>query len=205
MEADTIKQVETKEKIKKEYLRRTRNLLETKLSSRNLIKAINTWAVPLARYSGPFLKWTREELKQMDQRTRKLMTTHKALYPRDDVDSLYVSRKEGGRGLASTEDSVDASILRLEDYIEKYEEGLITAIRNETDNTMDNRMTINRNQKWEEKQFFGRFKRLINNISHEKTWTWLRKRNLTRETESLLIAPSTKQRNKNHSYQSENR
>ena len=40
----------------------------------------------------------------MDQRTRKLMTMHKALHPRDDVDRLYVSRKEGGRGLASIED-----------------------------------------------------------------------------------------------------
>ena len=38
------------------------------------------------------------------------MTMHKALHPRDDVDRLYVSRREGGRGLASIEDSVDASI-----------------------------------------------------------------------------------------------
>ena len=42
MEAYTIKQVEMKEKIQKEYLRRTRKLLETKLSCRNLIKEINT-------------------------------------------------------------------------------------------------------------------------------------------------------------------
>ena len=48
-------------------------------------------------------------------------------------------------------------------------------------------MTITRKQKWEEKQLYGRFKRLINNISHEKTRTWLRKGNLKRETESLLI------------------
>ena len=61
--ADTIKQVEMKNKIQKEYLRRTRKLLETKLSSRNLIKGINTCAVPLFRYSGPFLKWIREELR----------------------------------------------------------------------------------------------------------------------------------------------
>ena len=86
MEADNIKQVEMKDKIRKEYLRRTRKLLETKLSSRNFIKGINTWAVPLDRYSGPFLKWTRDELKQMDQRTRTLMTMHKTLHPRDDVD-----------------------------------------------------------------------------------------------------------------------
>ena len=113
---------------------------------------------------------------------------HKALHPRHDVDRLYVSRKEGGRGLASIEESVDASIQRLEDYIQKHDGGLIKAIRNNTDNTMDNRMTITRKQKWEGKQLYGRFKRLINNISNDKTWTWLRKGNFKRETESLLIA-----------------
>ena len=41
------------------------------------------------------------------------MTMHKALHPRDDVDRLYVSRNEDGGGLASIEDSVDASIQRL--------------------------------------------------------------------------------------------
>ena len=46
----------------------------------------------------------------MDQRTRKLMTIYKALYLRDDVNRVYATRKEGGRGLASIEDSVDASI-----------------------------------------------------------------------------------------------
>ena len=37
LEADTIKQVEMKDKIQKEYLRRTRKLLEKKLSSWNPI------------------------------------------------------------------------------------------------------------------------------------------------------------------------
>ena len=157
-----------KDKILKKYLRRTRKILKTKLSSRNLIKGINTWALPLVRYLGPFLKWTKDELKQMDQRTRKLMTMHKALHPRNNVDRLYVSRKEGRRGLASIEDSVHASIQRLKDYIEKHEQGLITAIRNNADNTIDNRMTITRKQKWEEKQLYGRFKQPIN-ISHDKT------------------------------------
>ena len=110
LEADIIKQVQMKDKIQKEYLRRTRKLLETKISGRNFIKGINTWAVPLVRYLGPFLKWTRDELEQRDQRIRKVMTMHKALNSRDNVDRLYVSRKRGGRGLASTEDSVDASI-----------------------------------------------------------------------------------------------
>ena len=144
--------------------------------------------MPLVKYLGPFLKWTREELKQMDQRTRKLMTMHKALHPRDDVDRLYVSRKQAGRGLASIEDTVDASIQQLENYIEKHERGLITTIRTDTDNTINERMTTTRKQEWEGKQLYGRFKRLINNISHQTTWTCLRKGNLKRETESLLIA-----------------
>ena len=110
------------------------------------------------------------------------MTMHKALHPKDDVDRLYVPRKEGGRGLTSIEDSVDTSIQRHEDCIEKHERGLITAIGNNTDNTTDKIMTKTRKQKWEGKQLYGRFKRLINNISRDKTWTWLRKGNFKRET-----------------------
>ena len=118
------------------------------------------------------------------------MTLHKALHPRDDVDSLYVTRKKRERGLASIEDSVDASIQRLEDYIEKHERGLITDIRN--------RMTITRKQKWEEKQLYECFKRQINNISPEKTWTWLRKENFWKETKSLQIAAQNNAKRTNH-------
>ena len=49
------------------------------------------------------------------------MLKHKALHPRDDGEGLYVSRKEGGRGVANVEDSVDASLNRLGDYREKCE------------------------------------------------------------------------------------
>ena len=60
LEADNFKQEEMKEKIKKEYFRRKRKLLEAKQYCRNLIEGINTWAVSLVSYSGPFLKCTRE-------------------------------------------------------------------------------------------------------------------------------------------------
>ena len=73
------------------------------------------------------------------------------------MDRLYVPRKEGGRGRASIEDSVETSIQRLEDYIEKHERRLIMTIRNNTDNTIDNRMTKTRKQTWERKQLHRRF------------------------------------------------
>ena len=77
----------------------------------------------------------------MDQKTRKLITMHKALHPRDTFTD-YVSKKEVGRGFHSIEDSDDASKQRLEDYIENRGEGLITVNRNDTNNTKTNRMAI---------------------------------------------------------------
>ena len=94
LEADTIKQVEMKEKIQKEYLRRTRKLLKTKLSSRNLIIGMNTWSIPLVTYPGPFLKWTRDELKQMDPKTRKLITMY---IPETTLTTyMYQEKREEG-------------------------------------------------------------------------------------------------------------
>ena len=115
--------------------------------------------------------WTSEELQEMEQRTRKLMTIHKALLHRDDVDRLYVSRKEGRRGLGIIQDNTDASMQPLEDYIKKSKERLIIATRNNTDNTSINRAKIIIKQKCEEKQPYGHFKQQTSKISHEKTWT----------------------------------
>ena len=118
LEAYATKRVEMKRKLRKNILEELESNSRQNYRADTLSKEINTCAVPLVRYLGSFLKWTWEELKQMDQRTRKLITMHKALYPRHDVDRLYVSRKEGGR-IGSIEDSVDAAIQWLEDYIEQ--------------------------------------------------------------------------------------
>ena len=74
-----------------------------------------------------------------------------------------MSRKEGGRGLERIEDNVDGSIQQLEDYKEKHGERLITATRS---NTNDTKISRTRKQKWEEKQLYGRFKRLTRDMSN---------------------------------------
>ena len=104
---------------------------------------------------------TTEELKQMDQSTRKIMTMHKDFHPRDEVDRQYVSRKEGGRGPTSIEDSVDASIQRLDNYIQKPGRRLCTATKINTDNKRTNRTEIIRKQKWEVKTALWMFYKLI--------------------------------------------
>ena len=77
-----------KEKVKAEYLRRTRKVLESKLNSGNIFKAINTWAVSHFRYSDAFIDWIKEEISIIDGRTRKLLTMHKAHHPKDDVHRM---------------------------------------------------------------------------------------------------------------------
>ena len=195
LECDTIKREEMKEKIKREYLRRIRKILETKLNSRNLIKGMNTWAVSVVRYTGPFLGWTKEELQSMDRRTRKLMTMHKALHPRDDTDRLYVKRKEGGRGLISIEDCVQRAKVVLDRYVQTNSEEIIKSARDSaTNNKVENNGTVQqtRKERWEGKKLYGEFKRQIQDIADEKSWTWLRKGNLKRETESLIMAAQNK-------------
>ena len=71
---------------------------------------------------------------------------------------------------------------------------LIIAIRNNNDDMGISRTEITRKQKREEKQDYGSFKRRTSDISHEKTWTWQRKR----KTESLLIAAQNNAVRTNH-------
>ena len=92
--ADSIKHAEMREKVKKNISQEREKQLETKLH-RNLIKEINTWAVYLVKKtnSGTFLKWTWEELQQIHQKTRKLITMHKTLHPSDDTDRQCVQKR----------------------------------------------------------------------------------------------------------------
>ena len=98
IQADGMKHHEMKEKVKTEYSRRvrdTRNKIEWwKYNSRNKYGGIS-----LLRYSAAFLDCTGAELEQIDRRTRKLD-------PKSDIAKIYLSRKEGGRGLISVEETV---------------------------------------------------------------------------------------------------
>ena len=48
----------------------------------------------LVRFLRPFFKWTRNELRQMDQRTRKLITMHHTLDLRDGIDYMSEEKKK---------------------------------------------------------------------------------------------------------------
>ena len=50
IELDKLKETEMKEKITKEYKRRQRLILKSKLNGKNKVTAKNTWAVAIFRY-----------------------------------------------------------------------------------------------------------------------------------------------------------
>ena len=103
--------------VSKEYIRRLRKALKSKLNGGNLVCGVNTWAVSLLRYSAAFASWRKSELQATDRKTRKLLTIYEALHLKSDVDPLYILKKEVRRGLIFIEDCVELAIRSLEVYV----------------------------------------------------------------------------------------
>ena len=187
-----------KEKVGTEYKRRVKKVLKSKLNGGNMIAAINTWAVPLIRYSAPFLNWRRDQMKQLDRTTRKLMNMYQALHPRDSVVRLYLPRKEGGRGLISVEDCIDLATMSLENYIQKSNERLLTSARRDieegelgTEKEFKKQRKEARISDLEGKALHGQYFRQTKDFSANESWRWLRAGELKKETEGLIMAAQT--------------
>ena len=196
LEADKVKSSEMKTNVKKEYLRRVRKVLESKLNGGNLVKAINTWAISLIRYSAAFIDWNVMEVQALDRRTRKLMAMHGALHIKSNVDRLYLPRKEGGRGLISVEDTVEQAVVDLESYVKNSTESLLVAARKvngdfgdvESTAEVKQRKKEARKKNWRQKKLHGKFVSSTDDITGADRWTWIQKGTLKRQTESLIMA-----------------
>ena len=191
LEADRIKMDEMKEKVRKEYYRRVRKVLESKLNGGNVIKAMNTWAVAAVRYTAGILDWTVNELKEMDRKTRKLMTMNRALHPKADVDRLYVSRNEGGRGMMSIEECVRIEECSLSDYVKKIETNddsvLDSFIKDKTAVEFKKDSVAERTDGWKGKALHGQYPKKVEEMETQ-SWDWLRCGWLKKETEGMILA-----------------
>ena len=78
---EEIKHQQMKEKIKKEYIKRLKAILKSKLNSGNTVKAINSWAAPVIRYSAGIVDWKNSELCNMHRKIRKVLNMYQALHP----------------------------------------------------------------------------------------------------------------------------
>ena len=65
-----MKEQEMKDILRDEYVRRLKLVMRSILNGGNKIKAQNTWAVVLLRYSIGVIRWQKNELQNMDRMTR---------------------------------------------------------------------------------------------------------------------------------------
>ena len=164
METDTIKQVETKEGITKEYIRQTRILIESKFCCRNLIKEMNMWAVsPPDKMYRTILKIEKTGIQRNRPEDKKI-----DINAQDHTTERWYTHKEGRRALASIEESADASIRRFEDNIKtakkNYGQRPITAVTTSGLTEQQNLSNIN----GKKNKLYGYSKRQIGELSDEK-------------------------------------
>lgn len=113
LQMDKIKEGKKKDQFTREYKRKLKLVLRSKLIDKNKISGINSWAVAVIRYGVGIIGWSMEELRSLDRATRKIMTTNDVIHPEGDDDSLHVPRAKGVRGLISCESCVRIEESRL--------------------------------------------------------------------------------------------
>ena len=85
-----------------------------------------------------------------------MMTMYRELHLRDSTDRLYLTRKEGGRGLISIEDCVDIAELSLKEYVMKSEEKLISAARGNLTEEVESAKAYKKGERKKEEQASGK-------------------------------------------------
>ena len=77
----------------------------------------------------------------MDRTTRKTLTMYGVLYPKSDIDRLYLKRKHGGRGMISIETCVKSEESNLGLHVRESNEMLLKGVKKvgivKTENLME--------------------------------------------------------------------
>ncbi|KAF2891214.1 hypothetical protein ILUMI_14959 [Ignelater luminosus] len=120
-ESRGIDETQVKDRLRREYIKRVRKVLKRELNSKNRMLAIGEIAVPVLQYSFGVVNWKIKELENIDRETRKMLTTYKMHHLKADVDCLYTSRKDGGRGLMQVVGAYKAAIINLSYYLHSKE------------------------------------------------------------------------------------
>ena len=194
LEADGVKHEEIKDQIKKEYIRSVRNILKSKLNEVNIISAISSRAVSIVRYGVGIISWTKIELEELDRRTRKLIAMYVAHHLKADVDKLYLQRFEGGRGLLGLEDCVQVEVHSLEKHLSTSKEKILKeasrsrVMENNKCGRSKDEVHKEHHEKYEGKPLHGQFRKATKEVRSKRSWDWLKKGYLKKETKSTIAA-----------------
>ena len=109
-------------RVTKEYLNRIRKIWKSELNSYYKVTAHNTFEVPLITPTIGLLDWARDEIDQLDVKTRKVLTMTGSMHTNSDINRLYLTRKKGGRGLQCIADIFDTRQVHLAQLVEDEKE-----------------------------------------------------------------------------------
>ena len=193
LEGTDIMHKEMKKKVKEEYLRRVKLVARSRLYAGNVIKGINAWAVSVVRYSAGVLDWTKDELKAMDVRTRKLLTMCGVFHMKSNVDRLYMKRKEGGRGLMSVMECVKGEEIALKEYVVASDEWMLKVVGEnvqvvESKVEFKKRVAKKRVDDLRATHMHGTWWEGVKDVADGRSWQWLRGGYLAKSTEAYLFA-----------------
>lgn len=196
-----IDKANVKKNLIKTFTERTTQIFRTQLNSKNLSKAINTYAIPTLTYSFGVISWTKTELEQLNRTVRTLMTKHRNHHPRACIQRVTLPRHLGGRGFIDIEELHNKQLNNLQKYfIDKGENPFFKALMKiDTRHTplklanitlLENDLQAQKIRDWESKELHGRYKNLINKpfVDKNQTFQWLRKGELFPETEGFIMA-----------------
>ncbi|XP_063891152.1 uncharacterized protein LOC110374959 [Helicoverpa armigera] len=99
-----------------EYKRRVTAVCKTQLTGKHLIKALNTYAIPILTYSFGVIKWSKTDILQLERTTRTTLTKHNNLHPKSAIERLTIKRQNGGRGLIDIHHLWQKQISRLKAF-----------------------------------------------------------------------------------------
>ena len=69
--------------------------------------------IPVLTLTFGIIKWTKKELKQLDVKTRKILSCNGSFHVNSGIDRLYTRGDKGGRGLNSIVDVYIARIISI--------------------------------------------------------------------------------------------
>ena len=146
------------------------------------------------RYGAGIISWIKMELEELDWRTRKLMTIYGANHPKADVDRLHLQRCEGGRGLLGLEYCVQVEVNSLKKYLSTSNKKILKEVSRsriiENNKYRRNKEEIHKEirEKCKVKPLQGQFIKATEEIRSKRSWDWLKKGSLKKETENTIVA-----------------
>jgi hypothetical protein len=193
-----------KENLEKQFYLRIKSILKSKLNGNNLIKAVNTYAVPLLTYSLGIIKWSKTNLQNINIQTRVLFTKFCKHHPKSAIERFNLPRENGGRGFSNLEILQHNQIASLKNYFlnrardNTFFNALVSADKgytplNLSDNIISDIVEPNipdtiANIK--QKSLHGRYFKELEQpeINIQASHAWLKKSNFHPETEGFIFA-----------------